>query len=382
MQRLKAYLALEDGVMFEGRAFGAEGEACGEVVFNTSMIGYQEILTDPSYRGQIVTMTYPLIGNYGINPEDYESARPQVEGLVVREYSSYPSNWRSNETLENFLRRNGIVGIEGIDTRALTRHLRTFGSRKGVISTIEDNPEHRIEKARLSRGVVGVDLVKEVTCQQEYHWTEGLYLRGESQRNLGDRTQPLQVTVVDFGIKYSILRRLVDVGCKVTVVPAFTTADKILEGKPDGVLLSNGPGDPEPVTYGIDTVRHLLGKIPIFGICLGHQILGLALGGRTYKLKFGHHGGNHPVMNLNTRKVEITAQNHGFAVDIDSLPPGQVEITHINLNDRTLEGMRFLQVPILSIQYHPEASPGPHDAGYLFGNFVQMMEDYRQVKPK
>lgn len=378
MQRLKAYLALEDGLMFEGRAFGAEGEAVGEVVFNTSMMGYQEILTDPSYRGQMVTMTYPLIGNYGVNSEDYESSKPQVGGFIVREYSFYPSNWRSEETLENFLRRNEIVGIEGIDTRFLTKHLRTYGSRKGVISTIEDNPEHLVEKARLSRGVVGVDLVKEVTCQQEYKWDKGLNCKGSRS----DKILPLKVIVVDCGVKYNILRRLVDEGCEFTVVSAFTPAEKILERNPDGILLSNGPGDPEAVTYVIESTRSLLGKVPIFGICLGHQILGLALGGKTFKLKFGHHGGNHPVMDLRTRKVEITVQNHGFAVDIDSLPKGEIEITHINLNDRTLEGMKHLRMPIFSVQYHPEASPGPHDSRYLFENFVQMMKDYRQVKPQ
>lgn len=378
MIKLKAYLALEDGVILEGKAFGAEGEACGEVVFNTSMMGYQEILTDPSYRGQIVTMTYPLMGNYGINSQDYESAKPQVEGFVVREYSPYPSNWRSEETLGDFLRRHGIVGIEGIDTRFLTRHLRDFGSRKGVISTMVTDSQHLIEKARQSRGVIGVDLAREVTCHDEYRWREGSYL-GEGQKNLSDSTPSFRVIVVDYGVKYNILRRLVDVGCEVTVVPAFTSPGKILERKPDGVLLSNGPGDPEPVTYGIETARVLLGKVPVFGICLGHQILGLALGGKTYKLKFGHHGGNHPVMDLKTREVEITVQNHGFAVDIDSLPRGQVDITHLNLNDQTLEGMRHLYLPVFSVQYHPEASPGPHDSAYLFEHFVEMMKEYRQM---
>jgi carbamoyl-phosphate synthase small subunit len=361
---MDAYLALEDGRIFKGRAFGAEGEKTGEVVFNTSMSGYQEILTDPSYKGQIVTMTYPLIGNYGVNAEDIESDTPKVEGFIVKEWSRLHSNWRAQEGLEKYLKENGIMGIEGIDTRALTKHIRTAGAMKAILSTIEHDIDSLVEKARSSPGLIGRDLVKEVTCKNPYLWSEGPH--PEAYR--------FTVVVMDFGVKYNILRKLAIAGCKVQVVPASTSAEEVLAYKPDGLLLSNGPGDPAGVPYVINTVRKLLDKLPIFGICLGHQLLGLALGGNTFKLKFGHRGGNQPVKNILTGKVDITAQNHGFCVDINSLNQDEVELTHINLNDQTLEGMRHRKLPIFSVQYHPEASPGPHDARYLFDEFVEMMK--------
>jgi carbamoyl-phosphate synthase small subunit len=374
---MDAILALEDGRIFKGRGFGASGERFGEVVFNTSLSGYQEILTDPSYAGQIVILTYPHIGNYGTNPLDGESARPYAEGLVVRELSELASNWRSEEEVSGFLANYGIPIISHIDTRALVRHLRKHGAMRGVISTIDTDEPALVVKAQASPSMVGLDLASQVTAISPYHWTE------PSRQILGKRSAPLppprfHVVAYDYGIKQNILRRLVDVGCHVTVVPARTAAADVMGLNPDGVFLSNGPGDPEPVEYAAQAVRELMGRVPIFGICLGHQIIGLALGGKTYKLKFGHHGGNHPILNLETRKVEITAQNHGFAVDPDSLKASEVILTHKNLNDDTLEGLRHRSMPLFSVQYHPEASPGPHDSGYLFDRFVDMMSECKK----
>lgn len=370
MKGKRALLALADGLIFEGTSFGSEGETAGEVVFNTSMAGYQEILTDPSYKGQIVTMTYPHIGNYGVNEDDVESSRPHLSGLIVKELSRYPSNWRSRKSLGEYLKEHGIIGIEGIDTRALTSRIRDYGSQMGIVSTVDLDPESLVKKARKLSNLVGLDTVKDVTCPKYHKWTESLY-----PVNKKEVTKQFNVIVYDFGVKWNILRMLKLYGCEVTVVPASTPAEDVLSMKPDGILLSNGPGDPEGVSYAIDNTRNLMGKKPVFGICLGHQIIGLALGGKTYKLKFGHHGGNQPVMDLSTRKVEITAQNHNFAVDIDSIG-GRVELTHINLNDQTVEGMRHREYPLFSVQYHPESSPGPHDSWYLFERFVEMMRDY------
>ncbi len=367
-----AILALEDGTIFEGAAFGAAGERCGEVVFNTSMTGYQEVLTDPSYRGQIVAMTYPLIGNYGVNAADAESRSLWLEGFVVKELSRITSNFRSETDLDTYLRDHGVLGIEGIDTRELTRRLRTAGAMKAVLSTEDLDADSLVAKAKASEGLEGRNLTETVTCEKIYQWEQN------------GKTEPsLRVVVLDCGVKYGILNHLVSAGCEVTVVPASTDAGQITQMNPDGLMLSNGPGDPEPVSDVIKTVRKLIenppGKkpLPIFGICLGQQILALALGGKTYKLKFGHHGANHPVKDLRTGKVAITVQNHGFCVDIDSLPTDDVEITHINLNDQTLEGLRHKHLPIFSVQYHPEARPGPHDAQYLFDRFVNEMKKNR-----
>lgn len=370
----KAILALADGMVFEGYSFGAEGETSGEVVFNTSMTGYQEILTDPSYKGQIVTMTYPQIGNYGVNDEDVESDRPYVEGFIVKEYLDFPSNWRTKKSLHQYLNENRVVGIQGIDTRALTRHLRDFGAQPGIISTQDMNPESLVNKARVLPNMSGLDLVKDVTCKMPYTWDEGDWNleKGYAQKS----STKYKVVAYDYGIKRNILRLLTSAGCDVTVVPATMLAEEVLDMNPDGVFLSNGPGDPEPVFYAIENIRKLLGKKPIFGICLGQQLLGLALGGKTYKLKFGHHGGNQPIMDLTTRKVEIAAENHGFAVDMETVKD-KVVLTHINLNDNTCEGMRHKTLPAFSVQYHPEASPGPHDSRYLFHRFVEMMEKER-----
>ncbi len=374
---MKAILALEDGTVYEGESFGAEGECDGEVVFNTSMTGYQEILTDPSYKGQIVTMTYPLIGNYGVNAADVESAGPQVAGFVVKEYCALPSNWRSNEPLGSYLERHGVVGIQGVDTRALTRHIRTRGAMRSVLSTTDLNVDSLVQKAKESPGLVGRDLVKEVTCKEPYHWTEGLYdvLKGEARR-MQDEAR-YRVAAYDFGIKSNILRYLVERGCDVTVFPADAPAEQLLDTKPDGIFLSNGPGDPEPIRYAIDNVRKLIHERPTFGICLGHELIGLALGGKIIKLKFGHRGANQPVKDLKTRKVEITSQNHGFAVDLDSMERDSIELTHVNLNDNTLEGMRHRELPVFCVQYHPEASAGPHDSEYLFDSFAKLMDEGR-----
>ncbi len=362
-------LALEDGRVFRGISFGASGEASGEIVFNTGMTGYQEILTDPSYKGQIVTMTYPLIGNYGSNGEDSESDSPRVEGFVVRESSRRASNWRSSEDLPELLKRSRVVAAEDVDTRALTLHIREKGAMRAILSTEDLSEQSLVEKARNSPSMVGLDLARTVTCPEPYDWPEG--------PGGAEGVPPVRVTVYDFGVKRSILRQLAREGCRVSVVPASTPAADVLAGKPDGVVFSNGPGDPEPVTCGIDAAREILGKVPVMGICLGHQIMGLALGGRTYKLKFGHRGSNHPVKDLTTDRIEITAQNHGFCVDAESLGDldtgREVKITHVNLNDRTVEGMSLPGARAFSVQFHPEAGPGPHDAGGLLGRFVDLI---------
>jgi len=367
----EALLVLRDGRVFRGQALGADGETSGEVIFNTAMSGYQEILTDPSYRGQIVTMTYPMIGNYGLNDEDVESRRPWVNGLIVKEASAYPSSWRGRTSLDEYLKSHGIVGLQGIDTRALTRHLRDHGSQDGIVSSVERDVDRLRMRVSALPQIVGRDLVKEVTVAAPFGWNEG-----EWKRERGYVAPPparFKVVAYDAGIKLNILRQLSTAGCEVTVVPADTPAEGVLERKPDGVFLSNGPGDPEGVPYLVDSVRGLLGKVPIFGICLGHQILGLAAGGRTYKLSFGHHGANHPVRDLATGRVEITSQNHNFAVDPASVAGRGWEPSHVNLNDGTCEGLRHRELPVFCVQYHPEASPGPHDANYLFGRFTDLM---------
>ena len=374
----KAILALEDGTVFEGRSFGAREIKSGEVVFNTSITGYQEIFTDPSYCGQIVVLTNPQIGNYGANNADSESSQPFIEGLVVRDFSPVTSNWRSEEAADDFLGKSGVPVISGIDTRALVRRLRSQGVMRGVLSGVGGDPRKLVEQARRIPSMAGLDLATQVSTAKPYEWTEGVTACSPSE--LVDDAQQMRHHVVafDFGIKRNILRRLVQNGCRVTVVPALTSADDVLALKPDGVFLSNGPGDPEPLEFQAAQVRKLIGKAPLFGICLGHQVLGLALGAKTYKLKFGHRGGNHPVLNYRTNKVEITAQNHGFAVDPDSLPASEVELTHINLNDQTLEGFRHRNEPVFCVQYHPEAAPGPHDSRYLFDEFSQLIQDFQK----
>jgi carbamoyl-phosphate synthase small subunit len=359
----EALIALEDGRVFRGRSFGAPGDCCGEAVFNTSLTGYQEILTDPSYASQIVTMTYPHIGNYGVNPEDPESRGIQVRALVVKECCRVPSNWRSRQSLPDYLCSQNILGIEGVDTRALTRHIRVAGAMKAAIATDGRSADELVATAQAWEGLVGRDLVKDVTCPEPYEWPSPADAR-------------FRVVVYDYGVKFNILRLLAQSGCHVTVVPATTPAESVLEREPDGIMLSNGPGDPAGVPHIVAELQKLVGKVPIFGICLGHQLLGLALTGKTYKLKFGHRGANHPVKELATGRVDITSQNHGFCVDIDSLPSGDVELTHVNLNDQTLEGFRHRELPLFAVQYHPEASPGPHDAADLFGRFTDMMEKH------
>lgn len=386
-------LALEDGRIFRGQAWGAEGERFGEIVFNTSLMGYQEILTDPSYAGQIVTMTYPLIGNYGINPDDIESRRPFAEGFVVREYSEIRSNWRSTLSLDDYLKENGIVGLSEIDTRALVRHIREKGAMRGCLSSIDTDEASLVSKARSAPPMLGRNLVDVVTCQERYDWPDASLDRPVAAQSLDpllavrermaalrqEGERPFRVVAFDFGIKFYILRYLEAFGCQVTVVPARTSAAEVLALAPDGIFLSNGPGDPAALPEIVATVRSLIGRAPIFGICLGHQILALAVGGKTYKLKFGHRGGNQPVKNLLTDKIEITSHNHGFAVDPESFDQSQIELTHINLNDGCLEGFRHRELPLFSVQYHPEAGPGPHDATYLFENFITLMrEDRRQ----
>jgi len=369
---MDAVLALEDGKVYCGRAFGARGEAAGEIVFNTSMTGYQEILTDASYRGQIVAMTYPLIGNYGVNSEDVESHRPWVEGFVVRELSRLTSNWRTQKSLDQYLKESGVPGIEGIDTRALTKHIRTAGAMRAVLASADADPNRAVAKARSSPGLVGRDLVREVTCAKAWDWPTS-----------GRAPQGPKVVVLDYGVKYGMLRQLEAVGCRARILPASATAEEVAAERPDGVLLSNGPGDPAALPYAVETVRRLVESppggraVPIFGICMGHQVLGQALGGQTFKLKFGHHGANHPTKDLRTGRVAITVQNHGFCVDMDSLKGAGVEITHVNLNDQTLEGMEDPRRPIFSVQFHPEASPGPHDAHDLFGRFLECMKGSR-----
>ena len=374
----KAILALEDGTVFEGKAFGALSQRTGEVVFNTSITGYQEIFTDPSYAGQIVILTYPEIGNYGTTPEDSEAGKPWIEGLVVREFSSITSNWRSKQHAEQFLAAHNIPVIAEVDTRRLVRHLRTRGVMRGILSGVGGDSAELVGIARSSPSMAGLDLATRVSVKAPYTWTEPVEACSPADQVGAPAEQRFHVVAYDFGIKRNILRRLVHVGCRVTVVPATTCAEDVLALKPDGVFLSNGPGDPEPLQYQAAQVRALLDRTPVFGICLGHQILGLAFGGKTYKLKFGHRGANHPVLNRVTGKVEITSHNHGFAVDPDSLHSSEVELTHVNLNDQTLEGFRHRNLPAFSVQYHPEAAPGPHDSRYLFDEFVKMMTDFQR----
>ena len=380
---MQALLALEDGRIFRGKGYGAKAECYGEVVFNTSLSGYQEIFTDPSYSGQIVVLTNPQIGNYGTNVADNEATRPYIEGLVTREFSPVSSNWRSTQVADEYLERYNVPVIDDIDTRALVRHLRTHGVMRGVISSIETDPDALVAKARAIRKMDGTDLASVVSTKTRYEWD------ANDHRNQNDdallsampandpETPPLHVVAYDFGIKHNILRMLTRESCRVTVVPAKTSAEDVLALAPDGVFLSNGPGDPEPVGYAQQNIRQLMGKTPVFGICLGHQLIGLALGGKTYKMKFGHHGGNHPVQDTRNGKVQITAHNHNFAVDPDSVKQSEVELTHIDLNDNTLEGLRHKSLPLFSVQYHPEAGPGPHDSQYLFKDFKKMMVEWK-----
>ncbi len=374
---MQAILALEDGRIFRGEGYGARGECSGEVVFNTSLTGYQEIFTDPSYAGQIVVLTNPQIGNYGTNNADAEASRPYIEGLIVREFSTVSSNWRSEQVADEYLERFHVPVLSEIDTRALVRHLRAQGVMRGVISTVEQDPDVLVAKARALRKMDGTDLAGVVSTKGAYEWKG----RAEDPLKPGAAEQQrdcnLHVVAYDYGIKQNILHMLGTQGCRVTVVPARTTAEDVLSLAPDGVFLSNGPGDPEPLTYATEAIRGLMGRTPVFGICLGHQLVGQALGGKTFKLKFGHHGGNHPVKQMETGRVEITSQNHNYAVDAESLNANEVDLTHINLNDHTLEGLRHRTMPLLSVQYHPEASPGPHDSHYLFDDFRKMMDEWK-----
>jgi carbamoyl-phosphate synthase small subunit len=389
MMNKDAILALEDGRVFRGRAWGAAAERTGEIVFNTSLTGYQEILTDPSYAGQIVTMTYPLIGNYGVNNEDVESRRPFVEGFVVREYSEMQSNWRAGMTLDEYLKRHGIAGISEIDTRALVRHVREKGAMRACLSAIDADEQSVIAKARKAPEMLGRNLVDEVTCGDAYDWAQikdtqwtldpvAALSEGGRLPSLSPEEEPFRVVAYDFGIKYYILRYLAAFGCRITIVPAGTRADDVLALAPDGIFLSNGPGDPAALHGIVAEIKKLVGAAPIFGICLGHQILAQAFGGRTFKLKFGHRGGNQPVKNMRSSRIEITSHNHGFAVDPDSLNKAEIEMTHFNLNDGCLEGIRHRTLPIFSVQYHPEAGPGPHDATYLFHEFIADMRAQRE----
>lgn len=377
---MQAILALEDGRIFSGQGYGAPGECQGEVVFNTSLTGYQEIATDPSYAGQIVVLTNPQIGNYGTNHADNEASRPFIEGLIVREFSAISSNWRSEQVTDEYMERYKVPVLAEIDTRALVRHLRDKGVMRGVISTKVSDPAVLVERARSIRKMDGTDLARVVSTKSVYEFGPDDARNQSSDTLLPVQSQGdcnLHVVAYDFGIKHNILRMLTREGCKVTVVPAETSAEDALALKPDGIFLSNGPGDPEPVDYAVKAIRNMMGRVPVFGICLGHQLCGLALGGRTYKLKFGHHGGNHPVRNNATGKVEITAHNHNFAVDPDSINANEVELTHVDLNDQTLEGLRHKTLPLFSVQYHPEAAPGPHDSHYLFRDFRKMMEEWK-----
>jgi carbamoyl-phosphate synthase small subunit len=375
---MQAILALEDGRIFRGEGYGAKGECYGEVVFNTSLTGYQEIFTDPSYAGQIVVLTNPQIGNYGTNNSDNEANKPYIEGLVTREFSPISSNWRSQQVADEYLERFQVPVISEIDTRALVRHLRTHGVMRGVISSIEANADALVEKARSIRKMDGTDLAKVVSTKARYEWEQdGPDPLQQDAEPASEERPHLHVVAYDFGIKKNILRMLSKEGARVTVVPAETSAEDVMALNPDGVFLSNGPGDPEPVTYAQENIRKLLGRTPVFGICLGHQLIGLALGGKTYKLKFGHHGGNHPVQQVDSGKVEITCHNHNFAVDPESLKTSDVDLTHIDLNDNTLEGLRHRTMPLFGVQYHPEASPGPHDSNYLFRDFRKMMEEWK-----
>ncbi len=373
-----ALLALEDGTVFKGRGFGARRQRFGEVVFNTAITGYQEVFTDPSYTGQIVCLTNPQIGNYGATLEDCESLRPCIEGLIVREFSPIASNWRSEEPANDFLERHGIPVIAEIDTRKLVRKLRIGGVLRGVIGMGDDDPAELVDRARRSPSMTGLDLATKVSTPERYEWSQGVEPCSPSEKVGAVPPPEFRVVAYDYGIKHNILRRLTHCGCRVTVVPAGASAEDVLSLRPDGVFLSNGPGDPEPLEYQIAQVRTLIGRLPIFGICLGHQLLALAMGGKTFKLKFGHRGANHPVLNYLTNRVEITSQNHGFAVDADSLPAGTVELTHINLNDHTVEGFRHREHPVFCVQYHPEAAPGPHDSHYLFDEFVQLMRAHKR----